>query len=104
LSERGKLITWFVKGELIFDKGFLTVVHTFSFFNQESHLLAFLLSISHIMAKLGFLVLDVCWPAMIVRRLTMAVVGVIKLAMIFAIGLWLLDFFTMWLPVGNVPI
>ena len=33
----------------------------------------------------------------------MVIVGIIKLAVIFAIGLQPLDFFTTWLLGGNVP-
>jgi hypothetical protein len=74
------------------------------FFNRNEHLLALLLPILHI--TLSFLVLDVCWPVvirLIRRRLTMAVMGIIELAVVFTIGWQLLGFFMMWLLGGNVP-
>jgi hypothetical protein len=68
-------------------------VHVF-FFNWEGHLLAFLHWVLHNMANLGFLIPNVHWPITIRlagMRLTMAVLRVVRLATIFAVGLWFLD-------------
>jgi hypothetical protein len=66
------------------------------FFYWEGHLLAFPLQVLPIVANLGFMVPGVRWPIMmrlVGMRPFIAILRVVRLTMIFAMGWWFLDLF-----------